>query len=193
METGILRNLLCITTQAALDDAEAQITSVEITTLILEGKPPLQEFNWGLLKSIHKALFSEVYDWAGQARTIEISKGTTSFARSDHIEASAHAIFQQLEADKYHEDVADLDELVAKLAHYYGELIVLHTFREGNGRTIRTFLEMLAEKLGWEIAWSDLDEEENIAASIAAYNGDEEPMRLMLGRMVSPIDPFWAQ
>jgi len=85
------------------------------------------------------------------------------------------------------------DCFIGKLAYYYGELIVLHPFREGNGRATRTFLAMLADSIGWHLAWDEMDAKENEEASIAAYNGDLEPMRKMLKRIVTPIDIFWGR
>ncbi len=69
--TGILRNLLGIKTQAELDKAEAQISFVQISTLTIEDKPPLEGFNWELLCKVHHDIFNEIYDWAGQPRTID--------------------------------------------------------------------------------------------------------------------------
>src|SRR5882762_2737261 len=84
-QTGTLRNELNMATQKELDDAEARITSVEITALTTEDIPDYQEFDAELFRSVHKQLFREIYDWAGEFRTIELSKGSTSFARAAYL------------------------------------------------------------------------------------------------------------
>jgi len=190
--TGIFRNILGIKSQEELESAEARITSVEIATLINEGVPTPNEFNPNLLKAVHKQLFNEIYEWAGQLRTVELSKGTTSFARMEHLGASLEDTLSQLAKEDYLIDL-EFDEFVKRLAHYYGELIILHPFREGNGRAVRTFLAMLAESIGWHIAWDEMNPDDNIAASIAAYLGDEKPMVKMLKKIVTPVDAFWGR
>lgn len=190
--TGILRNLLGIKTQKELDRAEAEISSVQISTLTIEDKPPLEEFSWKLLCDTHHYIFGDIYDWAGQARTIELSKDTTSFARATHIVSSAEEIFKNLAAEDYLYGL-DFDDFVERLAHYYSELIILHPFREGNGRAIRTLLSMLAENVGWNIAWEQMNPQDNINACIAAYHGDEELLQKMLRNIIEPADPFWGQ
>jgi len=190
--TGILRNLLDIRTESNLEDAEAGITTVEIAALTSQEPPHFEEFNLGLFKSVHRQLFDVIYDWAGEVRTVEMSKGTTSFARVEHLSSSLDDLFRSLEQDDYLM-TTDFDKFIGILAHYYSELIVIHPFREGNGRATRTFLAMLAESIGWHIAWDEMRPQENIDASIAAYHGDEAPLRKMLAKLVTPIDVFWGR
>lgn len=71
--TGVLRNLLGLETLEALNEAEAQITSVEITTLLIEDLPPLSKFNPDLLLSIHRKIFGEIYAWAVAPRSDEVT------------------------------------------------------------------------------------------------------------------------
>lgn len=191
-ETGILRNLLSLQTSKGLEDAEARLTTLEITAFTTQDAPYFEDFNSELLKVIHRQLFKEIYDWAGELRIVEMQKGETSFARAQYLETSLQELFAQLRSENYL-ITTEFDEFVAKLAHYYAELIVIHPFREGNGRAIRTFLAMLAGSIGWHIAWDEMDAQENINASIAAYHGDEEPLRNVLGKIATPVDMFWGR
>ncbi len=188
-ETGVLRNLLGIRSQQELDRAEAELTSLEITELLIENDHIYTDFNEELFFAIHMTLFREIYGWAGELRTVEISKGDTSFARVEYLGANMHQVFVQLQND----DQILGNNFIDRLAYYYSELIILHPFREGNGRAIRTFLAMLAESLGWHIAWDEMKPETNIEASKAAYRGDEKPMQRMLRDIIEPIDPFWGR
>ena len=74
------------------------------------------------------------------------------------------------------------------LAHYYSEVNILHPFREGNGRTQRAFFSLLAAQTGRKIDWDKMDKEENIQASIAAYNGNESYLIKLLNPLISRID-----
>ncbi len=187
IDTGVLRNLLGKTTAKALDEAEANIAWSEISLMLQGTHPKLMDLTYEFFLAIHKQLFGAIYDWAGQLRTVEVSKGATSFARADYLQANLEMLFQQLAADD-HWSVTDKQEFTEKLAYYYGELNVLHPFREGNGRTIRTFLSLLADCHGYYIAWGDMTAAENIQASIASYNGDEVPMRQLLLKIVQVAD-----
>jgi cell filamentation protein len=184
--TGVLRNLLGITTQEALEGAEADITTVEIVALTGEDLPILLDeyFNADLLREVHRQLFGGIYDWAGELRTVELSKGATSFARADHLAANLDRLMEELAADGVLRDL-DRDAFMRRLAHYYAELIVLHPFREGNGRAIRTFLALLADNAGWFVAWDKMDPQANINASIAAYNGNEQPLQDIFGAIIA--------
>ncbi len=183
-QTGVLRNLLGIKDEPKLELAEARIASIAITRVISKSHLVFANLTYDFFIGLHKQLFGTIYDWAGQLRIVEVSKGTTSFARAEYLEANLRELFRQLAADEYCRSDSK-DEFAAKLAHYYGELNVLHPFREGNGRTIRTFLSLLADCHGYYIAWDQMSADENIQASIASYNGDEAAMQALLQRITS--------
>lgn len=184
-QTGVMRNLLGKTAAESLEAAEANIASSEIAIILQQAHPLPSDLTYTFFLGLHRQIFGAVYEWAGKLRTVEVSKGTTSFARVDYLGANLQTLLRQLADDDY--CAADsLDEFVAQLAHYYSELNVLHPFREGNGRTIRTFLSLLADCHGCYIAWDQMDPTENIQACIASYNGDEAPLCVVLRRLVTP-------
>jgi len=183
--TGVLSNLPGITDQQQLDAFEANTVYGEIAIILEELAPHPTDLTPEFFLSLHQQLFGTLYDWAGQLRTVEVSKGTTSFARVQYLPANLREVFAELARDNYCQNMTP-SELIARLAHYYSELNVLHPFREGNGRTIRTFLSLLAASLGYYIAWGDMSASENIAACVAAYGGDEAPLEAMLARLVVP-------
>lgn len=176
-ETGTLKNLLGLRTTEELEAAEADITAAAITS-VSDG-PVLGNFDLEHLQNIHWELFKTIYDWAGEIRTVEISKGNTRFANADVIGAAATALFEDLHKEKL---LADLtrEQYVQRLAYYYSEINVLHPFREGNGRTERTFFGQLVATAGYRIAWRRMDADENIRVCTLAYEGDEEPLARML-------------
>lgn len=183
-DTGILKNLLGLTTQQDLDSAEADITAAIIASI--PDYPPLGEFDLEHLKNIHWELFNALYDWAGEIRLVEIAKENTRFANSEIIVQAANALFSQLKSDNLLKNLAR-DEFIDKLAHYYSEVNVLHPFREGNGRTERVFFGQLVASNGYRLAWERLDPEENLRACKAAYNGDESSLAQMLDSLLEKI------
>lgn len=171
--TGVLRNKLGITDQEQLDRVEA--TFVAVRSYELAAEPIRGKFDLAHLQEIHRWLFSDVYDWAGQIRTVDISKGETRFASHTHIEGYAPQITRPLAQEKYLRGLGP-DEFSERVGHYLGELNVLHPFREGNGRATREFFSQLAGAAGYEIDWRGMTRDDMIAASIAAYGGDSRPL-----------------
>jgi cell filamentation protein len=168
-ESGILKNRLRITDQAKLEQAEAALVSTrsyELSQVPLEGR-----FDLAHLQGIHRYLFGDVYEWAGQLRTIDISKGGHLFAHHAHIESAAAAIFKQLVEEKH---LAGLGSAAFsdRAAHYLGELNALHPFREGNGRAQREFVSHLAHAAGYYIAWENVKQPTMLEASIESFKGN---------------------
>jgi cell filamentation protein len=129
--TGVLRNRLDIADEATLEQTEADIVAVRSYEL---SQAPLKGcFDLAHLQAIHRYLFGDVYEWAGQLRTTVISKGGNRFAHHAHIESAAAAVFAQLAKEKH---LAGLGSTAFsdRAACYLGELNALHPFREGNGR-----------------------------------------------------------
>lgn len=186
-QTGVLYNRLGLQSQDELDTAEAQITAINISRLTMMPVLAGPVYDVDSLRYIHKKLFEQIYDWAGDFRTVELHKDTTSFGRVEHLLASAQQLFRELSVDKVLTSSSELSEVVERLAYYYGGLNVLHAFREGNGRTNRTFLGIVADNLGYHIAWDKMDPAENIAASVASYHGDDKLLQKMFTAIAEPI------
>lgn len=116
--SGVLRNLLGITDQAALDTAESSLSFLRASELI--EKPVIGLFDLPHLQAIHQRLFGDVYDWAGQLRLVEIQKGTTAFARQMVIESAAGQLFGQLLKEQYLRGV-DAQAFSLRAGFYLGE------------------------------------------------------------------------
>ena len=105
------------------------------------------------LKEIHKYLFDEIYDFAGELRTVNISKGSFRFAPLMYLEAALANI------DKMPQST--FDEIVEK----YVEMNIAHPFREGNGRSTRIWLDLIFKtELHKVVDWSKVDKEDYILA-----------------------------
>jgi cell filamentation protein len=180
--TGILRNLLEISSSSELAKVEGDITGIQIASLA--EKPVEGNFDLDHLQAIHRRIFGSIYPWAGELRTVELDRDSTKFASVEYLPQAAKGLFNSLSEEKYLSSLSDEDYPV-RLAHYYSEVNILHPFREGNGRVQRAFFSLLAAQSGRTIAWDRMDPNDNVSASVAAYNGDESYLVKMLATLVS--------
>ena len=144
-------------------------------------------FDEEYLNRVNYTVFNSLYTWAGSHRTVNISKGSSMFCPYSNLEFFSNDIFLKLKNDNYlrdYEDESNRDEFIEKLAFYMCELIVLHPFNEGNGRTIRLFFDMICTYNGYEyIDYKDtLGDDEYILASIDCMSTDCERMINILDR-----------
>jgi len=126
-------------------------------------------------KAAHRHLFGALYDWAGQARTIDLSKGETVFARAAYIEASLQECFNNLAKAGFLRGMTPA-AFAAATAHHISEINAIHPFREGNGRVMRLHLKQLAAQTGHRLDINDIAGPLWVQGSIAAFNGDEGPL-----------------
>jgi cell filamentation protein len=177
--TGVLRNKLGLAAAAELAAAEREITHAAL--ILLRESPVRPSYDLPHLREIHRRIFGDIYDWAGQVRTIAIAKGSL-FCLPQYIEPAAAEIFAQLGKEHFLRRLAR-EEFLDRLTFYLGEVNAVHPFREGNGRAQRAFFEQLASEAGYTLDWQHLDANRNIAASVAIMNGDADPMRKMLDEL----------
>jgi len=181
--TDVLRNKAEITNAEDLDAYEGELSTLR-SIEILEN-PVAGQFNLAHLQRIHLALFQDVYDWAGEIRTVDISRGNSRFANVRFIEAAANDIFNKLARENWLKGL-DADALSKRLAHYLSEINALHPFREGNGRVQRIFISQLSQSAGYQLDYSDLEQEQIYRAMELAFNGDESILaNLILERLDS--------
>ncbi|MDE6401033.1 MAG: Fic family protein [Clostridiales bacterium] len=149
-----LKNKLGIISSLELAQTEERIGKRKARELFDSGK--LDSFEVGTfvgLKAIHKHLFDEIYEFAGELRTVNISKGNFRFASVMYLRSALDGI------DKM--PMATFDEIVEK----YVEMNIAHPFREGNGRATRIWLDMmLKSSLGRAVDWSKIDKNDYLSA-----------------------------
>lgn len=167
-DTTVLINKLGITDEAVLKDNESFITSTIAAELICQ--PLKREFDFDDYKAIHYELFSELYEWAGMVRTINLSKTTTVFAAPEQIEKLGTMIFDRLKKMNYFNGLSK-SEYVMEIADLYSTLNMLHPFREGNGRAQRIFFMQLIQNNGYNIDYSELNSNFLMISSIQAASG----------------------
>jgi cell filamentation protein len=179
----VLRNRLNCETQADLDDLEAAVASVREEEILAE--PVAGRFDLRHLCRVHEALFRDVYDWAGQTRNLNIDKGVP-FADFRNIDSYASTVFSELSDRRFLADLSR-EDFVDGLTWLLSEINAIHPFREGNGRTQRAFLRQLAREAGYDLDWSSVDRDANIAASVQSLLGNDDLLRELLNEVVRPL------
>jgi len=167
-DTFVLINKLNIKDEDKLAETETLSTLINSSRLELE---PLEgDFDFEHYKSVHKFLFDELYDWAGQIRGVNISKKGTRFCPFNDIEKRAKLIFERLRRRNLFRGLNKF-EFVMEIVDFYCITNELHPFREGNGRAQRSFLTQLIRNAGYDINFSDIDVDLLMIATIQSANG----------------------
>lgn len=144
--SDVLRNKLNITDKNELFEAEKELTAIRLKEL--QDNPILGTFDYNHLKAIHKYIFQDIYEWAGEERTVEIGKGNL-FCTTSYIKSYAESVFNKYYPQCY-DAKDDFEKFVRVFADNYGDLNALHPFREGNGRTQREFARIICLKCGYD-------------------------------------------
>lgn len=166
--TTCLINKFDIRDDKKLSQIEAEITFAKAAVLESEDiKPP---FDFKFYKSIHRFLFEDLYDFAGQLRKVDISKKGTSFCSVDELEKLCKACFNRLEKANYLKGISR-ETFVEEIVDLYGTTNFLHPFREGNGRTQRIFISKLIKYNGYDFDFSNINPDLLMIATIKAANG----------------------
>jgi cell filamentation protein len=176
--TTVLKNKLDTRRQELLDEFETEMTDLRATEPL-----PSSNFDYEHYRAIHRHLFQDVYDWAGEPRTVRISKSGNPFCYPEYIGAQAERLFGQLAVDRHLRDLSK-EKFAEQAAHFLAELNAIHPFREGNGRAQLTFLALLAEQAGHPLNHERLEPKPVIDAMIASFGGDEGPLTALLADLV---------
>lgn len=167
--TTVLINKFGIKDDAKLDMVERDITSALIAKAYIE--IPFEDVDFDFYKNLHYYVFSDIYEWAGKIRNVDMSKKGTRFCPPEKIETRGRAIFEYLSKKSYFTALAD-EEFVKEFTELYCRLNYLHPFREGNGRVQRLFLSMLLKNMEKSIDFSKIDTDLLKIATIKAVSGD---------------------
>ena len=141
-----LENKLGITNSAELAREEERISKKKAVELFESGAlDKLAPGRFASLQATHKALFEDIYDFAGELRTVNLAKGNFRFAPLMYLEAALANIDRMPQST--------FDEIIEK----YVEMNIAHPFMEGNGRTMRIWLDMILKKrLDMVIDWQNV-------------------------------------
>jgi cell filamentation protein len=163
--SDVLQNKLGITDAEELEMNERFIVEQRIREGCPEGN-----FDLDHLQAIHRHLFQDVYEWAGDLRTVSMMKGQDSFIPPDRIEMGMNDVHRRMVEANFLKDM-DVWTFAAKAAEILGDVNHVHPFREGNGRTQLQYLQLLGEQAGHTIDLTKFERETWIQASIEANRG----------------------
>ncbi|MCH9277224.1 Fic family protein [Bifidobacterium amazonense] len=187
--TNILRNLVGATTADELEAAENDFVSVRI--LELREHPPKADGTLEQLQWIHHQLFQDVYDWAGQIRTVDIAKGTGQVFQPLAVFGMGVQYCERTLREDHLLQGMDRDTFVNRISANYDNFNILHPFREGNGRAQRLFWDLIARDAGWRLDWSLISKQENDQASqVARETADESALVDMFSRIVKTPEEY---
>lgn len=155
--TEVLKNKLGITNAEELQQAEANITFKKLTELYLN--PIAGNFDAEHYREIHRYLFGDIYDFAGEYRNVDMRKDFY-FVTNSELENSLNIVLEEMHRDflKCH----SYQDYVVFLAEFYYDILTVHPFREGNGRTTREFLREFVDAYikDYKLKWSRMDKEQ---------------------------------
>lgn len=151
--TGVLKNKLGITNNEELKEKERLIVRKKLAYLYL--KPIEGNFDTNHLLELHKFIFEDIYPFAGKIRTCSMQKNTM-FCNPNEISENLINILNNMN-NEFNKDISSITEFAFKLGKYYYDLIYIHPFREGNGRTIRSFIRDFVVEKSKKLSCGPLD------------------------------------
>lgn len=163
--SDILVNKMDIDNSYFLEKKERELSNHRL--LELAHRPVRQSFNTGHLQRLHRYIFQDVYDWAGDLRTIRIQKGNLWFIAPEGLRDYLKTTFAWLKVESHLLRAAvDQERFVDEAALLFYRLNRAHPFREGNGRTQRVFLQNVAAKSNRELDWNRVSSDTMLGLSI---------------------------
>lgn len=177
--TTVLRNIPGIHDAATLADFEAVSTAQRADEPLPTGRLSVRHYC-----AIHHHLFQDLYAWAGQFRTVRLSKSGNAFCYPENIRRQMQDLFADLRRRRH---LASLprEAFAADAAHLLATLNAIHPFREGNGRTQTSFLVLIGYRAGHPMNLDRLDPERFLAAMIESFGGSEQPLVQEIRRLIA--------
>ena len=175
-DSNVLKNKLNIRENKLLKTAEEEITLIKQMELL---KNPIKgNFSKAHLINIHKFIFEDIYPFAGKIRREQISKADTMFYPPNLINRELDKVFAKTKEKNMLKET-DEEKVFDNLAYVMAELNIIHPFREGNGRSIREFIRLMAKRMGYDLNWGNVDKEELLEASILSVDDYRVLIRLL--------------
>lgn len=173
-----LENKLGIENSAELAREEERISKKK-AALLFEGNMlnSMEAGSFNSLKEIHRFLFEDIYDFAGELRTVNIAKSNFRFAPVMYLEEAIKSIEKMPQST--------FDEIIEK----YVEMNIAHPFREGNGRASRIWLDLILKtELGKVVDWSMVDKDDYLLAMERSPIKDVEIKALLKNALTDKIN-----
>lgn len=172
--------------KARLRDQD-QLDQFEQLMFLTRAEEPLPSGNldYEHYKSIHHHFFQDVYDWAGQTRSIRTGKGGNWFCYPEYIDPQMQQLFGQLAAEDHMTKMESRQSFAERAAFYVSEINAIHPFREGNGRCQLTLLSLLCDLAGFEMDEEQIDPPSFMVAMVESFAGNTRPLVSAILRMTT--------
>jgi cell filamentation protein len=177
--TDILRNRFGIIDAELLNRVERRLVSQRARQGVPSG-----DFDLKHLCAIHRHLFQEIYDWAGELRTVEINKGGHQFQFRRYIQTGMHDVHRRLVQSKFLKGLGP-DQFARQAGVIIGDVNYIHPFREGNGRTQAQYLKQLAMQAGHHLDLRRIDPALWMEASKMSHKADYELMARVIRQAIA--------
>ncbi len=175
-DSNVLKNKLNIRDNMLLKTAEKEITLIKQMELLK--KPINGNFSKAHLMNIHKFIFEDIYPFAGKIRREQISKADTMFYSPNLIDRELDKVFSKIKEEDMLKET-DEEKVFENLAYVMAELNIIQPFREGNGRSTREFIRLMAKRMGYGLNWGNADKEELLEASIMSVHNYKVLIRIL--------------
>lgn len=193
--TDILINKFDIRDRVLLEEIERDYSTYRLSKIYL--KDFSGNFDMQHYLDIHKYVFGDLYDFAGEIRNENIRKGGVPFCRPEFIAQNLKYILLKMKRDLI--KINDEKELLEYLAYYYGEINIIHPFREGNGRVQREFFRQYMQYINERkpefnyaleySRWSNVDKQKLIKGCIVnAMTGDTTLLKEVLAKALVNVN-----
>ncbi|MCX7149604.1 MAG: Fic family protein [Rhodocyclales bacterium] len=151
----------------------------------LKTDPVPGEYDLKHLCAVHRALFQDIFAWAGQVRTVDIEKQRQDFVLSADIPGRFQFMHEELKAENFLRGL-DPEEFAGRLAHYWYSIYSVHAFRDGNSRAMRYFFDGLAAAAGYKLDFAAIDRTALLeACRHRFFRNDNGPLRDHLRQIIS--------
>ena len=176
--SNVLKNKLNIRDNKLLKTAEEEITLIKQMELL---KNPIKgNFSKAHLMNIHKFIFEDIYPFAGKIRREQISKADIMFYPPHLIDRELDKVFTKIKVKNMVRET-DKEKVFDNLAYVMAELNIIHPFREGNGRSIRELIRLMAKRMGYDLNWGNVDKEKLLEASILSIDDYKVLIEILKG------------
>ena len=153
----------------------------------LNGDPVPGDFDLPHLCAVHRALFQDIFAWAGQIRIVDTEKQGQDFVPAADIPGSFQHLHEELKAGNFLRGL-DPEDFADRLAHYWYGIYAVHVFRDGNSRTMRHFFAGLAAAAGYRLDFAAIDRTALLTACRTGYFKDDmDQLRDCLRQISNPV------
>ncbi len=151
---------------------------------------PAGRFDLTHLQAIHRRLFQDIFEWAGELRTVEIAKGGHQFQFHRFIETGMADVHRRLVASGFLRGLSAAEFAMAA-GGIIGDVNYVHPFREGSGRTQLSYLKLLTLQAGHSLDLARLDPKQWVETSRQAHAGDYSSMGKAIHQAITAAETTW--